>query len=44
MGELPPWEPTMFATEDGQRWRLKDNFDPSVQQSWLKYIGYRIYE
>jgi len=43
-GELPPWEPTMFATEDGQRWRLKDNFDPSVQQSWLKYIGYRIYE
>jgi len=43
-GELPPWEPTMFATEDGKRWLLKPNFNPSVQPSWLKYIGYRIYE
>jgi hypothetical protein len=34
----------MFATEDGERWLLKPNFNPSVQPSWLKYIGYRIYE
>jgi oxysterol-binding protein-related protein 8 len=43
-GELPPWSPTMFATEDGERWTLKDKFDPRVQQSWLRYIGYRIFE
>ena len=43
-GEIPPWEPTMFATTDNERWELRDKFDPKVQQAWLKYIGYRIYE
>jgi len=43
-GELPPWTPTMFATDDGERWLLKDSFDERVQESWLKYIGFRIYE
>lgn len=43
-GELPPWTPTMFSTRDGERWELKDEYDERVQQSWLKYIGFRIYE
>jgi len=43
-GELPPWTPTMFATADGERWALKEKYDPKVQQSWLKYIGYKIFE